>query len=238
VAKVWEDYFKAIPKLESGDDYGDQIYHTEARQMMMTTMITPPWYNIVGQSAKWTPVRILGFDFDPNYGRDIEQNYAQTTMARELKVCAEAQPHWDAVWNEAKAAEASVPVERKPFYEAYVLTEIAINRDGNRMLWLTSDALKSVKDGDKAKAHQDIKEALAAVADIKRMEKGAEYGKWHNWYRGEWLVGVDETSAMLGYFDRWIDDPLTRLPPPVLSNSWQGYYHIMHYEGLKEADVH
>ena len=43
VAKVWEDYFKAIPKLESGDDYGDQIYHTEARQMMMTTMITPPW---------------------------------------------------------------------------------------------------------------------------------------------------------------------------------------------------
>ncbi|HXB53008.1 MAG TPA: glycosyl hydrolase 115 family protein, partial [Rhizomicrobium sp.] len=29
VAKVWEDYFHAIPKLESGDDYGDQIYHTE-----------------------------------------------------------------------------------------------------------------------------------------------------------------------------------------------------------------
>ena len=238
VAKVWHDYFAAIPKLESGDDYGDQIYHTEARQMMMTTMITPPWYNIVGQSAKWTPVRILGFNFDPNYGRDIEQNYAQITMARELKVCSQAQPHWDAVWNEAKAAEASVPAERRPFYEAYVLTEIAINRDGNRMLWLTSDAIKSVKDGDKAKAHQDIKEALASMADIKQMEKGAEYGKWRNWYRGEWLEGVDETREMLQDFDRWIDDPLTRLPPPVLSNSWQGYYHIMHYEGLKEADVH
>jgi hypothetical protein len=238
VAKVWEDYFKAIPKLESGDDYGDQIYHTEARQMMMTTMITPPWYNIVGQSARWTPVRILGFNFDPNYGRDIEQNYAQVTMARELKVCAEAQPHWDAVWNEAKAAEASVPAERRPFYEAYILTEIAINRDGNRMLWLTSDAIRSVKAGDKAKAHQDIRRALDAIAEIKQMEKGAEYGKWRNWYRGEWLEGVDETREMLGYFDRWIDDPLTRLPPPVLSNSWQGYYHIMHYEGLKESDVH
>ena len=45
IAKVWEDYFKAIPKLPSGDDYGDQIYHTEARQMLMTTMITPPRFN-------------------------------------------------------------------------------------------------------------------------------------------------------------------------------------------------
>jgi hypothetical protein len=238
VAKVWEGYFKAIPKLPSGDDYGDQIYHTEARQMMMTTMITPPWYNIVGQSAKWTPVRILGFNFDPNYGRDIEQNYAQVTMARELKVCAEAAPRWDAVWNEAKAAEAAVPADRRPFYEAYVLTEIAINRDGNRMLWLTSDAIKSEKSGDKARAHQDVKEALARIAEIKQMEKGAEYGKWRNWYRGEWLVGVDETRETLEYFDRWIDDPLTRLPPPVISNSWQGYYHIMHYEGLKETNVH
>ncbi len=119
------------------------------------------------------------------------------------------------MWNEAKAAEASVPTDRRPFYEAYVLTEIAINRDGNRMLWLTSDAIKSVKAGDKAKAHQDIKEALARIAEIKQMEKGAEYGKWRNWYRGEWLVGVDETSEMLQYFDRWIDDPLTRLPAPV-----------------------
>jgi Glycosyl hydrolase family 115 len=238
VARVWEDYFHAIPKLESGDDYGDQIYHTEARQMLMSTMVTPPWYNIVGQSARWTPVRILGFNFDPNYGRDIEQDYVETTMARELKVCADAQPHWDAVWNEARAAEAAVPADRKSFYEAYVLTEIAINRDGNRMLWLTSDAIKSAKAGDKARAHQDVKEALARIAEIKQMEKGAEYGKWRNWYRGEWLVGVDETREMLQSFDRWIDDPLTRLPAPVLSNSWQGYYHIMHYEGLKEADVH
>jgi hypothetical protein len=238
VAKVWGDYFKAIPKLPSGDDYGDQIYHTEAQQIMMTTMITPPWYNIVGQSAKWTPVRILGFNFDPNYGRDIAQNYAETTMARELKACAQAQSGWDAVWNEAKAAEASVPADRRPFYEAYILTGIAINRDGNRMLWLTSDAIKNVKGGNKAKAHQDVKEALARIADIKRMEKGAEYGKWRNWYRGEWLVGVDETGDLLEYFDRWIDDPTTRLPVPVISNSWQAYYHIMHYEGLKESDVH
>ncbi len=238
VARVWDGYFKAIPRLPSGDDYGDQLYHTEARQMLMTTMISPPWYSIVGQSAHWTPVRILGFNFDPNYGRDIERDYAQATMTRELKVCAEAQPRWDAVWNQAKAAETLVPRDRLAFYDAYVLTEIAFNREGNRMLWLVSDAIRSTKAGDKARAHQDVKEALETIAQVKQMERAAEYGKWQHWYRGEWLVAVDETRTMLEYFDRWIDDPMTTLPAPVISNSWQGYYHIMHYEGDKSADVH
>jgi hypothetical protein len=237
IARLWDGYFKAIPKLPSGEDYGDQLYHTEARQMLMTSMITPPWYGIVGQSAHWTPVRILGFNIDPNYGRDIEPDYADKTMARELKVTADAQPRWDAVWAAAKAAEADVPAERRAFYDYYVLGSITFNRNGNRMLFLVSDALRAVKAGDRTRAHRDVKEALAQLAEMKQLETRAEYGKWRNWYRGEWLVGVDETSEMLGYFDRWIDDPLTRLPPPVIANSWQAYYHIMHYEGGKSADI-
>jgi hypothetical protein len=118
-----------------------------------------------------------------------------------------------------------------------VLGSITFNRNGNRMLFLVSDALRAVKAGDRTRAHRDVKEALAQLAEMKQLETRAEYGKWRNWYRGEWLVGVDETSEMLGYFDRWIDDPLTRLPPPVIANSWQAYYHIMHYEGGKSADI-
>jgi hypothetical protein len=38
--------------------------------------------------------------------------------------------------------------------------------------------------------------------------------------------------------DRWVDDLLTRRPAPVVSNSWQAYYHIMHCEGDKSSDVH
>jgi len=201
-------------------------------------MVSPPWYNIVGQSAKWMPVRILGLNIDPNYGRDVERDYVATTTARELKVCGEAQPRWDAVWKAAKAAQALIPKDRLAFYDYYVLTGIAMNRDGNRMLWLVSDAIKSVQAGDKARAHGDVKQALAAIADIKQMERADEYGQWRHWYRGEWLVGIDETREMIEYFDRWIDDPLTRLPAPVVSNSWQAYYHIMHYEGDKVSDVH
>ncbi|HEU0096402.1 MAG TPA: glycosyl hydrolase 115 family protein [Rhizomicrobium sp.] len=238
LAKMWGSYFKAFSHLPTGEDYGDQIYHTEARQLLMSTMITPPWYNIVGQSAFWTPVRILGLNIDPNYGRDVERDYVAKTSERELKACSEAQTRWDAVWKDAKAAEALIPKDRLAYYDAYVLGGIAMNRDGNRMLWLVADAIRNANAGDKAKAHQEVKEALAAIAEIKQVERAAEYGKWKHWYRGEWLVGIDETREMIEYFDRWIDDPLTRLPPPVNSNSWQAYYHIMHYEGGKSADVH
>jgi len=238
LARVWDGYFKAFSHLPTGEDYGDQIYHTEARQLLMSTMITPPWYNIVGQSAFWTPVRILGLNIDPNYGRDVERDYVARTSERELKACAEAQPRWDAVWKDAKAAEALIPKDRLAYYDAYVLGGITMNRAGNRMLWLVADAIRNAHAGDKAKAHAEVKEALAQIADIKQVERAAEYGKWQHWYRGEWLVGVDETREMIEYFDRWIDDPLTRLPAPVNSNSWQAYYHIMHYEGDKSADVH
>ena len=101
-----------------------------------------------------------------------------------------------------------------------------------------SDAIRSVRAGDKTRAHRDVKEALTAIAHIKQIERANEYGKWRHWYHGKWLVGVDETSAMIENFDRWIDDPPTRLPAPVVSNSWQAYYHIMHYEGDKSSNVH
>ncbi len=238
LAKLYQDYFKAIPKLPSGDDYGDQIYHTEARLLLMTHMIAPPWYSIVGQAPRWTPVRILGLNIDPNYGRDIPANYGCEVVPRELRVCGEAQGAWDAVWKQALAVKKLVSSERKAFYDYYVLTGIAMNRGGNRMLYLVASAIHAAQKGDKAKARQEANEALAVIADIRKREAEAEYGKWRNWYRGEWLVGIGETKEMIEAFIRYLDDPLSPLPSPVIVNSWQAYYHIMHYEGDKSVDVH
>jgi hypothetical protein len=42
---------------------------------------------------------------------------------------------------------------------------------------------------------------------------------------------------MLTTFDKFLDDPLTHLEPPVLADGWEAYYHIMHYEGDRSADV-
>ena len=42
----------------------------------------------------------------------------------------------------------------------------------------------------------------------------------------------------LATFIRCLDNPMTSLPPPVISDSWQGYYHILHYEGDRAVDAH
>jgi hypothetical protein len=237
VAAIYRDYFAAIPKLASGDDYGDQLYHTEARQMLLSLMVDPPYYALPGQAPKWSAVRILGLpNPDGRAGFGMGPNYAGDTANRELKVTGDAQGKWDAVWKAALAAEPLVAPDRRDYFTYAIKTNIAMNRDGNRMLYLISRAVLAAKAGDRAKAKADARAALAAIAEVKALEKQSEYGKWKNWYRGEWLVGIDETRQMIQDFIAWLDDPL-KTPYPVTGSGWMGYYHIMHYEGMKQTDV-
>ena len=117
VAAIYRDYFAAIPKLASGDDYGDQLYHSEARQMLLSAMVDPPYYALPGQSPKWTQVRNLGLP-SPNGGPAFGMGpaYATDTATRELKVTGDARAKWDAVWKEALAAEALVSQERRDYF--------------------------------------------------------------------------------------------------------------------------
>jgi hypothetical protein len=36
----------------------------------------------------------------------------------------------------------------------------------------------------------------------------------------------------------YLDDPLAHMVAPILWPGWEAYYHIMHYEGERQADVH
>jgi hypothetical protein len=280
VAKVYDEYFKA-PAIAANDPmhmYGDELYHSEARQMLLDYMISPPYYSIPGQSPQWTPARIMGMT-GPGYGPPpgafgappratassaatssttaapaagapatpppaafpfnlAPADYLKRTIATELKQCGDAQPRWDAVWKDALAAEPLVTPSRRAFYSASVLTMIAINKDSNRILYLVADAIQNAQNGQTAKAHQDAAEALTAFDEIHRLETAAEYGKWKNWYRGDWLTGVDETRDMVQTFVKYLDDPMITLPPPVNAGGWEGYYHIMHYEGDRSVDTH
>ncbi len=243
LAKVYDAYFKAFSHLPegtrgAGTEYGDQLYHSEARLLLLTAMVSPPYYALGAQDPKWTAARILGIGLNPNYYGEIKPDYAAQTIARELKICAEAQPRWDAVWRDALAAEASVAPERRQFYEAEILTMIAINRDSNRILYLVAKAVQAKQNGDIAGARAAATQTLKAFDEIHRYETNAEYGKWKHWYRGEWLDAIGETRAMVETFLRYLDDPMTTLPPPVLANAWEGYYHILHYEGDQSVDVH
>jgi hypothetical protein len=243
VAEVYRDYFGAFPRIPAGEpgageQYGDQLYHQEAQDMLLATMVSPPYYYVPSQSPTWTPVPVLGVRGSRPFFLHTNARWVRATTRRELSICGAARARWNAVWREALAAEARVAPARRKYYEFEVLTSIAINRDSNRILYRVSAAIRDYRHGDTAAALAEAKRTLPAFADIQHMESESEYGKWRHWYRGEWLDGIRRTRSMVKIFIRYLHDPLTAtLPPPVIYGGWEGYYHIMHYEGDRAADV-
>jgi Glycosyl hydrolase family 115 len=234
VATVYKEYFDAPAHFgQPAEEYGDNLYHTEARQMLLTYMIESPLYALPSQSPKWEPARILG----EAPGRPSGKEWLNQTITKEIQQCGDAQPRWDAVWKDALAAEPLVAPERRPFYRSEMLTMIAINRQSNRMLFEVSRSIQDAENGEMAEASRSAAQALSALDDIHRAQADAEYGKWKNWYRGDWLTGVYRTHEILQAYSDYLNDPLTHLPPPAVWSGWEAYYHIMHYEGDRSADV-
>ncbi len=234
IAATYEDYFHApahfgTPALE----YGDNLYHTEARRMMLAYMIDFPLYSVPGQAPKWEAPREVGFGTKGTTAAE----WLKTATASEMQQCGDAQPRWDAVWQKAVAAEVLVEPSRREFYQSAVLTMIQINRESNRMLVDVSRAIEDAEKGDLAAAKKDQAAAESAQGAVRAAQAKAEYGKWKNWYRGDGLTGVYRTQEVLDAFGKYLDDPQTHLPAPVFSSEWDAYYHIMHYEGERSADV-
>ena len=114
---------------------------------------------------------------------------------------------------------------------------IAINRESNHMLLQVSKAMQDAQNGKSPEAQQEVRQALASFDEIQRAETAAEYGKWKNWYRGDWLTNIYRTRQLVQVFSNFLTDPETRLAPPLIWDGWEAYYHIMHYEGDRSADV-
>jgi hypothetical protein len=238
LTELYKEYFKAPAHLgEPMQEYGDQLYHTEARRMLLTYMIDAPLYSVPSQSPKWQLPRILAPGFGPGPAPASAKEWLQQTVAREIQQCCDAQPRWDGVWKKALEMELLIAPERKTFYHAQVLTMITINRESNRILFLISKAIQDAANGRVAQAKYEVAQALQSFDEIERAEAQAEYGKWEKWYRGDWLTGVYRTRQITEIFSNYLSDPETHLPPPLTWDGWEAYYHIMHYEGERSADV-
>jgi hypothetical protein len=241
IAEMYKDYFAAPARLETGvpgnppREYGDQLYHTEGRQMLQTFMIDAPLYAIPGQSPKWTMARLIGEGYGrPGFGG---KGWLTTAVPREIQQCGDAQARWDAAWKKAVAAEALVPPSRREFYQSSVLTMVTIQRESNRMLGAIAKSIQDAQKGEMAGAQREAADALTAVGEVRKAQAAAEYGRWKNWYRGDWLTGVYRTQQVLEDYAGFLKDPESHLPPPIVWNGWEAYYHIMQYEGDRSADV-
>jgi hypothetical protein len=238
--EVYKAYFAAPalrPTAQAGhaqlaDKYvrwdGDQFYQTEARRLILNNLSEHQVVNMPSQSPKWT---------QPHLMRVGTPESRKAELARDVEACEGAQPRWDAVWQKALTAEKLVEPGRHNYYQAEVLTMITINREGNQMLLNLARAMQDDDAGNTAKAQSEAAEALRALDTTEQAMSAAEYGKWKNWYRGDWLAGVWETREMVQDYANHLKDPLARLPAPMEWNGWDGYFHIMAYEDDRSVDV-
>ena len=212
-----------VPRVE-----GDQHYHTEARRLILDSLSEHQVIAIPSQSPKWTQPRVLP---------QPDAQARELLIDRDISACAEAQPRWDAVWKDAVAAESLISPARRDYYQEQVLTMITINRESNRMLFEVASAVKDANAGDTAKAETETAAALQALDSVQASMHAAEYGKWKNWYRGDWLTGVYRTKELVQDYANHLKDPMAKLPAPAQWSGWEGYFHIMEYENDKSVDV-
>ena len=208
---------------------GDQHYHTEIRRLLLDRLSEGQVANIPSQSPKWTAPRLVP---------EMSAEQKRALLVRDIKECEEAQARWDAVWQDALAAKVLVAAERRDYYQAAVLTMITINRESNRALMLIAQALQDDEVGDAQKAELEAHEANVSLEAIQASMKLAEYGKWKNWYRGDWLTGVYRTRELVQAYEDHLRDPMSKMPAPVSWTGWEAYFHIMGYEGDRAVDVH
>jgi hypothetical protein len=208
---------------------GDQHYHSEVRRLILDSLSEHQVAAVPSQSPKWTLPRLL-----PSFDAQARSE----SLKRDIEECEAAQPRWDAVWNRALAAQSLIDPDRREYYQAEVLTMITINRESNRTLLLVAKAIRDTDAGDTGKAKAETAEALHALDTIRQSMAAAEYGKWKNWYRGDWLTGVYRTRELVQSYADHLRDPLAPLPAPVAWSGWEAYFHIMEYEGDRSVDVH
>ncbi len=239
---VYKEYFAAPALRPRGNsigvtptqndvrrEYGDQHYHSEMRRLILDKLSEHQLAAMPSQSPKWTPPRVLP-------SGDAESRRA--TLERDIRECEEAQPRWDAVWEHAVAAEAMIDPDRRDYYQAGVLTMIAINRESNRSLMLVARAIEHAEAGQTDQARSEIADALHSLDAVQESMAKAEYGKWKNWYRGDWLTGVYRTRELVQDYANHLQDPMAKLPAPMLWSGWEAYFHIMEYEDDRSVDVH
>jgi len=230
IAPLYKLYFDAPARNDrTGKPFGDQGYHTYARQMILDKMIDVPTYFIADQVPTWqAPVVSEG-----EYGRDQLPKLVKMILAN----CPAAQIRWDRLWKRAVETGKLVDPHRREAYAAQVLTIIAVNRESNRMLLAVAHSIQWSEAGQVREAVLQTRAAEAALGDLSRLERAAEYGKWKDWYRGDWLVGVARTTEDLVAYERYLNDPFSPMLPPLIWSSWEAYYRIMHYEADRVVDV-
>ncbi len=254
LTKIYKEYFAAPsprppfgpPRLDLGGHRAatgaasravEQRAHSDRRSVLSLGGAVAGSRRAQRAPGEFDSQPVAEVDASLRFCRSRAQQVRNFLIDRDIKLCADAQPRWDAVWNDAVAAKSLIDPARRDYYQEQVLTMITINRESNRMLYEVASAVKDANAGDTEKAQGETAEALRALDAIMASMHAAEYGKWKNWYRGDWLTGVYRTRELVEAYADHLKDPMAKLPVPAEWSGWEAYFHIMEYEDDRSVDV-
>ncbi len=233
VIRVWADRGYGIPQDDGDLAPGEGVYCPVAMingsANHLTEMI--PVHRIYAQLGRCIKARATAY-FLPNVS-NIRPVAMTTEAAMDVALGRGAGGRRPGIL----PALGAPGIRPRRYYQARMLTMIAINRNRVRILYRVARAVRDFRRGEKTAALAEVRRALPPFRQIRRMQRQADYGKWKHWYRGEWLVGIRLTRKLVADFIRYLHDPTMTLPPPFLDNGWQGYYHIMKFEGNRTVNV-
>jgi hypothetical protein len=110
-------------------------------------------------------------------------------------ICQQAIPRWQRVAALAAQAEPLVPVDRREFFQAHVLTELNVYIHWNQMLADLAGAASPWVSPPARLA--GVRAAIREIHGLQESLQKADYGKWQGFHtRGDWFDNVALTLAL------------------------------------------
>ncbi len=219
VAAYYQAYAQAPARYGEKEDavMQDNFYQTAALRILL--------HLVTGDVG--SPVK-LGSQLTHDY-----PNVAAISQAM-LSDCREADGRWRKASDLATESKKLVPPDRLPFFQAHVLTQLAIHEHSNRLLEAVAEAALAASKQEKMSA---LNKALVEGAAIEAAFEAADYGKWRNFYTaGDWLLDVPRTLALVrAYQDKLEGRPVPENAIIRAKDGGFAYWMITAYQGTQQV---
>jgi hypothetical protein len=143
-----------------------------------------------------------------------------------LKFASENRAYVAKLTDKAVSLAAQVPAERKDFYQSHVLTQLQIHLYSLAALEYFSQSALAYHSGNKTEAVRYSEKAIEASKEVFVSNKKGEYGKWANWYRGEYFVGIEHSYDQLRIWNARLKNE----PIPFIRKGRNAYRDIDKYQ--------
>jgi hypothetical protein len=177
VERYYRAYFDAPARYgeREADTMGDDFYQQLGRDLLVRIMR--------GDRSMPVRFRFLKVASYPAYTSHVEN------------MCRQAEERWTHAARLAEEVRTLVPAGRRDFFQAHILTQLALHRHSNRMLRHIAQAA-----APGASVETQLSNIAASVGEVRatlQTLREAEYGKWAGFYTlGDWFVDIPLTLQL------------------------------------------